>query len=71
MKEKPLLRIGEVARQTGLHATTIRRLEQRGLLPPPRRDWAGHRRFAPDDLDRLRALMFPARGESPGHRAEA
>jgi len=56
MRGKPLVRIGEVAEETGLHVSTIRRLEQRGLLHP-RRDWAGHRRFSEAEVERLRRLL--------------
>lgn len=52
------LRIGEVARRTGLNPKTIRYYEGIGLIPPPARKeggWAsrGQRVFTADDVSRL------------------
>src|SRR5438552_13685243 len=60
--EGTMLRIAEAARQLGCHPDTLRNLERRRLIQP-RRDWTGARRYAPEDLDRLRALMFPRKGD--------
>lgn len=54
----PVLRIGEVARKTGLNPKTIRYYEEIGLIPPPGRretGWAsrGHRVFTVNDVSRL------------------
>lgn len=56
MKPHRLLRIGEVARLVGIHPSTVRNLEARGLLTPAR-DWAGQRRFGAKDVARLRSLI--------------
>lgn len=53
-----VLRIGDVARKTGLNPKTIRYYEEIGLIPPPERrqaGWAsrGHRIFAAEDVSRL------------------
>lgn len=40
------MRIGELARRSGLKATTIRFYEDRGLLPEPPRDASGYRSYA-------------------------
>ncbi|HWX50837.1 MAG TPA: helix-turn-helix domain-containing protein [Roseomonas sp.] len=45
--------IGELARRTGVKATTIRWYEQEGLLPPPARSEGGHRLYTEDHLRRL------------------
>ncbi|MXP64521.1 MerR family transcriptional regulator [Roseomonas sp. M0104] len=45
--------IGELARRTGVKATTIRWYEQEGLLPPPTRSEGGHRLYTDDHLQRL------------------
>lgn len=57
-----MLRIAAAARHLGVHPDTLRAWEKRGLIQP-RRDWTGARRYAPADLDRLRALMFPQTGD--------
>jgi DNA-binding transcriptional MerR regulator len=59
------LAIGDLARATGVKATTIRFYEAEGLLPPPGRSEGGHRVYARAHLDRLgfirhaRELGFP------------
>jgi DNA-binding transcriptional MerR regulator len=62
-------RIGEAAREVGIHPNTIRALEQRGLIEC-RRDWAGARRFTPSDIRRLRELVgVGKRGGGKGRRS--
>ncbi len=51
------MRIGDIARALGVSRDTIRRLERRGLITAER-DWAGHRRFSPTDLERVRTFLF-------------
>lgn len=48
-----LLGIGELARRTGVKATTIRFYEAEGLLPPALRTEGGHRVFGAAHLRRL------------------
>lgn len=45
--------IGDLARATGVKATTIRWYEQEGWLPPPARTAGGHRAYGPAHLRRL------------------
>ncbi len=45
--------IGAVARETGLPVRTIRYYEAEGVLPAPRRDASGYRRYEEVDLRRL------------------
>ncbi|MEZ5465675.1 MAG: heavy metal-responsive transcriptional regulator [Lysobacteraceae bacterium] len=47
------MRIGELARRSGLSADAIRFYESQKLLPPTRRSAAGYRQFGDDDLRRL------------------
>ena len=51
------MRIGKAAKALGVSADTIRRLERRGQITADR-DWAGHRRFSEEDLQRLRLVLF-------------
>ncbi len=53
--------IGAVARETGLPVRRIRYYEAEGVLPAPRRDGSGYRRYEEADLRRLR-LVDKARG---------
>ena len=50
------LAIGEVCRQTGLSARTVRYWEELGLLPGVRRREAGRRVYGDDELERLRFI---------------
>jgi DNA-binding transcriptional MerR regulator len=45
--------IGDLARATGVKATTIRWYEQEGWLPPPARTEGGHRAYSESHLRRL------------------
>jgi DNA-binding transcriptional MerR regulator len=50
------LKIGELARQSGLSIKTIRYYEQRGLLEPPRTE-GGYRLYGPEEIARLRFIQ--------------
>jgi DNA-binding transcriptional MerR regulator len=47
------MRIGELARRSGLASTALRYYEKAGLLPPPQRTPAGYRAYDPSVLQRL------------------
>ncbi len=47
------MRIGELARDSGVSIDTIRYYERLGLLPPPARQPSGYRRYDADDIQRL------------------
>lgn len=51
------LRIGEVARRTGLTHRTLRHYDDLGLLVPSGRSDGDYRLYAPEDLDRLLAIQ--------------
>jgi DNA-binding transcriptional MerR regulator len=55
--EERRLRIGEVARQTGLSIKTIRYYESRGLLEQPPRTQGGYRLYGPEEVARLRFVQ--------------
>jgi len=48
------VRIGDVARQTGVTVEALRYYEREGLLPPPIRSTRGARRFPPHVVARVR-----------------
>ncbi len=50
------LRIGELARASGVSTKTIRFYEAQGVLPPARRGDNGYRLYQADDIDRLRFI---------------
>lgn len=50
------MRIGELARQTGVSTKTIRYYEDIGLVPRPDRAPNGYRDYRPDAVDRLRFI---------------
>jgi DNA-binding transcriptional MerR regulator len=51
------LKIGELARQTGLSIKTIRYYESRGLLEQPPRTEGGYRLYDPEEVARLRFVQ--------------
>lgn len=52
-----VLRIGEVARRTGLSVRTLRHYDELGLLVPGDRTDGAHRLYTPDDVRRLLAIV--------------
>ena len=52
------MRIAQAAHQVGISPTTLKRLEQRGLIQP-RKDRNGQRRYTEDDIATIRALYYP------------
>jgi DNA-binding transcriptional MerR regulator len=54
--ERRLLRINEVAAETGLTARSIRYYEEVGLLEPAARSDGDYRLYDPSDLERLRFI---------------
>jgi len=62
------MRIAAVARELGFSADYLRSLEKAGRIPPAPRDINGHRRFLPEDVDRLRSVLFPNRQAEPANR---
>ena len=53
------MRIAQAAHQVGISPTTLKRLEQRGLIHP-QKDRNGQRRYTEDDIARIQALYYPA-----------
>ena len=53
-----LLRIGEIARRTGLSAKALRLYDQRGLLQPCSHSPAGYRLYGPVALQRLHQIVL-------------
>jgi DNA-binding transcriptional MerR regulator len=51
------MKIGDVARRTGVSARTLRFYEERGLLSPSERSDAGYRLYDDDDLRRLMRIV--------------
>ena len=54
--DRPVLRIGEVARRTGVAVATLRAWERRYDLLDPHRTDGGHRLYCEDDVQRVRSM---------------
>lgn len=54
------MRIGDVAKQLRVSTDWLRRLERRGDLPKAHRDRNGHRRYTPQQVEVIRASLFPS-----------
>lgn len=52
-----VVRIGKLARSTGISVRTLHHYEEVGLLRPPSRTAAGHRVYTLDDLKRLQQIV--------------
>jgi DNA-binding transcriptional MerR regulator len=50
------LTIAEASRESGISAHTLRYWERAGLLEPVSRNGSGHRRYAEEDLERIKFL---------------
>jgi DNA-binding transcriptional MerR regulator len=59
------MRIGELARQLGVSADTVRFYEREGWLPRPARAENGYRSYRADDLEHLRLLLDLRRIDLP------
>ena len=51
------MKVGELARRTGLTVRTLHYYDEVGLLRPSRRTVAGHRRYLAADVERLQQVM--------------
>lgn len=58
MATKEFLNVRDTARVLGVHENTVRNWESRGLLRAVHLPGSGFRRFAVEDVERLRAEMF-------------
>jgi putative resolvase len=52
-----LLTISEAARELGVHPNTLRGWVDRGLVPAVRLP-SGHRRFEPEQIERIKREMY-------------
>lgn len=59
------MRIGELARELGVSADTLRFYERAGWLPRPERAPNGYRSYRADDLEHLRLLLDLRRIDLP------
>lgn len=48
--------IGRLANEAGVNVETIRYYQRRGLMPEPDKPDSGHRRYADDDVKRVRFI---------------
>ena len=58
MATRQLLNVRDTAQALGVHENTVRNWEERGILRAIRLPGSGFRRFAVDDVERLRSEMF-------------
>ncbi len=59
------MRIGEVARELGVSADTVRYYERSGFLAAPQREENGYRDYGPIEIERLRLLLDLRRLDLP------
>jgi DNA-binding transcriptional MerR regulator len=61
------MRIGQLARSSGISTDTIRYYEKIGLLPRPPRTESGYREYAPGVVNRIRVIRNAAQLGFPLH----
>jgi DICT domain-containing protein len=63
IEKEPALSIGDVVRATGIGEATLRAWERRYGFPQPQREPSGHRRYPPEEIERiLRVVAERERG---------
>lgn len=65
MATRELLNVRDTARALGVHENTVRNWETRGILRAVHLPGSGFRRFAIQDVERLRAEMFEQLAPAP------
>src|SRR5437867_12743923 len=65
------MRISGVAAQNGVRPSWLRKLERQGRIPRAARDRNGHRRYTPEDDDRIRQVIYPSVDETGPTNASA
>ena len=55
------MKIGELAKRTGLSGTTLRYYESRGLLPPQERTESGYREYDDSSVERVETVLAAKR----------
>jgi len=65
------IRIGKASTRLGIHPATLRDLENRGLIPPARRDWSGYRVYSDDELKQIETVLFAQPGMRRRHERAA
>ncbi|MCH8980047.1 MAG: MerR family transcriptional regulator, partial [Armatimonadetes bacterium] len=55
------MKIGELAKRTGLSSTTLRYYESRGLLPPKKRTESGYREYDGSSIERVETVLAAKR----------
>lgn len=58
MGDRPI-RIEQLAYELGITTRSVRRLEAKGVLPAAKRDRNNYRYYLPDDVRRLKAILYP------------
>jgi len=64
-----IVRISEAAGKIGVHPSTLRNLEKRGLIRI-NRDWAGFRIFSENEIEQIRERIFPREKEPTGEKGQ-
>ena len=54
------MRIGGAAKRHGASTSWLRKLERQGKIPRAARDRNGHRRYTPEDIERIRQVIYPS-----------
>ena len=62
-----VLRVGQLAKRTGLTVRTLHHYDELGIVSPQRRSAAGYRLYGEDDVARLLQVVLLRRLKSNGN----
>lgn len=65
------MRAKEAAKAAGFSIDSLKRLEEKGLIPAPRRSRSGQRYYSQEIVDAARAAYFPPNPKTPGAAEKA
>lgn len=62
--------VGQAAKLLGIHPSTLRDLENRGMIEV-QRNWSGFRIYTLDQINELKKILYPKSGYSHGETSHS
>ena len=61
--------VTEAAKKLGIHPSTLRDLENRGMIQV-QRNWSGWRIYSKDQIQVLKKILYPGNGDAGGKNSK-